>query len=451
MNLQVHLLSRIAAAALVCLLTTASLLLYRSDRQARHDARVTAETLGKQLEMQLLKWGATLSLNNPFPDLQSWQPTTFGIGDCIEFRTINDAASRRFCNGVEPAETDTPAAFESLYRVFFTAGEAVSRPVVYRDRRYGTLTVSPSPKRELAAAWADISSLMVLSALMVFSVCALVYWGVSRALAPSAHIVSGLKDMKNGNLAVRLPSFEFNEWQYIAEAVNQLASTQQQLLAERQELAVKLMSLQEEERRYLARELHDEFGQCLTGINALTLSIAQGARAQCPALVGEAYQIREISQRMLDGIRDLLRRLRPAELDEIGLKSSLETLVAGWNARSLGQTSYQLCISGDCAALPAALTVALFRLIQECLTNIAKHAEARHAGVALTVSTEAATVVVTDDGRATSVPRTFGVGLLGMRERISALHGRLEFGIAMPHGLIVEIWLPFQPDSGSQT
>lgn len=445
MNLQVHLLNRIAATGLACLLATAGLLLYRSDHQARHDARVAAEAMREQLELQLLKWGATLGLRDPFPDLQAWQPNTLGVGDCIVFGAREAPAPHRFCNGLEPETTATPPAFDRLYRVFFTAGEPVTRPVTYRKRQYGTVTIIPSAKRELAAAWDDVSSLTKLAALMVFSVCALVYWSVSRAMAPSASIVAGLDAMRRGDLTVRLPSFALNEWRSIAGAVNQLAATQQQLLAERQELAVKLMNLQEEERRYLARELHDEFGQCLTGINALTASIAHGARDRCPDLVDEAQRIGDISQRLLDGIRGLLHRLRPAELDEAGLQSSLESLVAGWNRQS--RTRHDLCIDGDCSTLPEALTVALFRLVQECLTNIAKHADARHARIALTVGPDAASVIVTDDGLATRVPQPFGIGLLGMRERVSALHGRMSLSVAEPHGLIVTIRLPLDPDS----
>jgi len=449
MRLQVHLLNRIAATGLACWLATAGLLLYRSDHQARHDARATAEAMRQQLELQLIKWGATLGLRDPFPDLQSWQPNTLGIGDCVVFGATEAAAPRQFCNGLEPETTATPPAFAWLYRTLFSAGQPVALPVSYRNRRYGTVTVIPSAQRELVAAWADVSSLTTLAALMVFSVCALVYWSVSRALAPSARIVAGLEAMRNGNLAVRLPAFELNEWRSIAGAVNQLAAVQQQLLEERQALAVKLMNLQEEERRDLARELHDEFGQCLTGINALTASITQGARDRCPDLVDEAQRIGDITQRLLAGIRGLLRRLRPAELDEVGLQSSLESLAADWNRQ--GRTRYDLSIDGDCSTLPDAVTVALFRVVQECLTNIAKHAEARHARIALTVGMETAILIVADDGLATRVPQPFGIGLLGMRERVSALHGRMALRIAEPHGLIVTIQLPLEPESTSAT
>jgi len=285
-----------------------------------------------------------------------------------------------------------------------------------------------------------------LAAMTVLAVCLLVYLSISRALRPAGIIVAGLESMENGNLAYRLPPFELIEWQRTAKAINQLAASQQQLLAERQKLAVKLINLQEEERRYLARELHDEFGQCLAAINAVAASIAQTAEQLCPALVGEADHISRITQHMMASVRELLRRLRPAELDELGLAAGLNSLVSGWNMRSGGKIHYQLSIIGDCAVLPEPVTVTLFRITQECLTNIAKHSMATNAKVTLAITTNAVALTVEDDGIATGLPfaEASGIGLLGIRERVTALNGQLTLAIAQPHGLIVEAWLPIR-------
>ena len=441
MKLQTHLISRIATAGLLCLIIASGLLLYRSDRQARTDAQTTLDNAGHELELQLLKWGATLRLDNPFPDFFIWQHQPLGKGDCLAFVT-EAGVSRRYCNGEEPLAAVVPSAFAALYRAFFNPDKPLSKPIVYHKRQYGVLTISPSATRQLGEAWAETSSLTGFAALLVGAVCMLVFGSVSRALAPSRVIVAGLEDMERGYLGHRLPHFEWAEWRMIANAINHLAATQQQLLAERQMLAVRLMSLQEDERRDLAREIHDEFGQCLAGVGALTLLIEQGVRERCPALVVEARQIREISQRMLDHMRGLLNRLRPAELDELGLEPSLRSLVSDWNAHHRGFARCRLTVDGDCSAIPELHNVALYRAVQESLTNVTRHAKASEATVALKVSAGDVWLTVWDDGLATAVPERFGVGLLGMRERIGALRGRLELRTAHPHGLIVDIRLP---------
>ena len=304
--------------------------------------------------------------------------------------------------------------------------------------------MTPSAELEIADAWDKTLSLMALSTVTVSAICLLVYLSISRALKPAQTIVAGLEHLESGHLDFRLPPFELDEWHRIASAINQLATSQQQLLEERQKLAVKLIDLQEQERRYLARELHDEFGQCLAAINAVASSIKQTATLQCPDLMAEADHIGRITAHMLDGVRDLLGRLRPAEFDELGLAASLNSLVAGWNGRSSGKTRYHLSITGDCSPLPETLAVALFRITQECLTNIAKHAKASSVGISLTIDNEAAVLNIQDDGVARQLPfaGVAGIGLLGIRERVTALHGQLRLAIAEPHGLIVEARLP---------
>jgi signal transduction histidine kinase len=443
MNLQLHLLSRIAAVALACLLVIASYALYQSHRQAEQATRQMAESLGKQLESQLMLTNAGIGQINPFPDFELWKQTGGLTGVCVAYAAADNAVSRSLCIGTKPSKADWPACFEKAYRRIFDPGLKSVRPITSHGAVYGSLTVTPSTELEIADAWNKTRSLMMLSTVTVSAVCLMVYLSISRALRPAKTIVAGLEDMETGSTG-RLPVFELNEWRRIGLAINRLVDSQQQLLEERQKLAVKLINLQEEERRYLARELHDEFGQCLAAINAVASSIKHTAAQQCPDLVDEAEHISRITAHMLDSVRNLLGQLRPAEFDELGLPASLNSLVAGWNGRSGGKPRYQLSISGDCASLSEAQAVALFRIAQECLTNIAKHAAASSVSINLTINQEAAVLTIEDDGIAAELPfaNTGGIGLLGIRERVNALHGRLNLAIAAPRGLIVEAWLP---------
>jgi two-component system sensor histidine kinase UhpB len=447
MNLQLHLLSRITVVALMCLFTTAAYVLYHSDRQAGQVTQATAESLGRQLEFQLLSINAGFGRAHQFPDFELWKQTSNMPGICIRFVSTGSAVQHSLCNGAKQTSLIPPEIFVTIYRRFLNPGFEITRPIAFNGRVYGSLTVTPNAEMAIAQAWDNIRSLLRLSAITVSAVCLLVYLSISRALRPAQIIVAGLETMEKGDLACRLPTFELIEWQRTATAINRLAATQQHLLAERQKLTMKLMNVQEEERRYLARELHDEFGQCLAAINAVAASIAQTAEQQCPALVNDAAHISRISQHMMANVRDLLRRLRPAELDELGLAAGLNSLVSGWNAA--GKIRYQLSIVGDCALLPEPLGVSLFRITQECLTNIAKHSAATNAKVMLVIANNALTLTVEDNGLTTALPCADGpgIGLPGIRERVTALNGQLALTIAEPHGLIVEARLPIRSDS----
>lgn len=262
MNLQFHLLSRIAFVALICLLTTAAYLLISIDRQSRQTTQTTAQSLAKQLEFQLLRINAGLGQTNPFPDFELWKQTGNVIGVCIRYLPADGAMARSVCNGTNLFKRNWPEYFERVYRRLFSPGFEVTQAIDFDGRVVGSLTVTPSVEMQLAQAWDNIRGLLGLSAMTILAVSLLVYLSISRALRPAGIIVAGLENMAQGNLAYRLPQFELLEWQRTGSAINQLAASQQRLLEERQKLAVKLINLQEEERRYLARELHDEFGQC---------------------------------------------------------------------------------------------------------------------------------------------------------------------------------------------
>ncbi|MGR9115612.1 MAG: histidine kinase [Gammaproteobacteria bacterium] len=444
MNLQFHMLSRIVVVALACLVVTSAFVLHRSDRQARQQTQDTAGSLSQQLELQLLRIQAGFGQARQFPDFTLWKQTGSVPGICVRFDSADRVATHSLCNGATPSDQEWPAIFEIVYRRLFSPGLKVTRPIALNNRVFGSLTVTPSAEMNIALAWNDIRDLTGLSAITVLAVCALVYLSINRALRPAGIIVEGLEQIEKGHLAYRLPTFDLLEWQRTSAAINQLAASQQRLLEDRQKLAIKLMKLQEEERRYLVRELHDEFGQCLAAITAVAASVAQTAEKKCPVLVDEAEQIGRISQHMMDSVRGLLRRLRPAELDELGLAASLNNLVSTWNAHSGGKTRFHLGIVGDSALLAGPVAITLYRIVQECLTNIAKHSAAANAQVMLATNADGVKLTVQDDGIANELPFADGpgIGLLGIRERVNALQGRLALSIAEPQGLIVNVAVP---------
>ena len=200
--------------------------------------------------------------------------------------------------------------------------------MAFNGQVHGSIVVTPSAEMGIASAWQAIRGLMGLSASTTLALCLLVYFTISRVLRPAQVIVTGLEKMEKGELSFRLPAFELDEWQRTGKAINQLAASLEQLLSERKKLALKLMNIQEEERRYLARELHDEFGQCLAAINAVAASISQTAENECPELVPEGKNISRIAHHMMESLRGLLMRLRPSDIDELGLTASLKGLVS---------------------------------------------------------------------------------------------------------------------------
>jgi signal transduction histidine kinase len=260
---------------------------------------------------------------------------------------------------------------------------------------------------------------------------------------PARNIVAGLKRLEDGDFSHRLPAYRTAEFNEISRAVNVLSARLSETTAQRVALTNRLFQVQEEERRALARDLHDEFGQCLAAVGALATVIEMESRAERPDLAQDARSIIETAKRMTGTLRGALARLRSQEVEELGLEASLAQLVAGWNVQSAPQATFHLDVKGDLAEVPRATAQNIYRIAQECLTNAARHGSPQDVRLQVERVDAAVALSVEDDGGGSpaKLSGTSGYGLLGIRERIDALGGSLSIGPA-PRGLRVAAVIP---------
>ncbi len=210
-----------------------------------------------------------------------------------------------------------------------------------------------------------------------------------------------------------------------------------------QELSAKLMLAQDEERRRLARELHDSTGQTLTAIQ-LNLSVLMHEFPLSPVSRARIEQTVELTNHAIGEVRTISHLLHPPMLDEAGLCIALRTFIEGFEERS------RITVATD---LPAAferlspeMETALFRIVQECLTNVHRHSGSKEASIRLSRENGWVMLEVADVGRGMSLgnngsSQKTGVGIRGMQERVRLLNGVMEFLDARP-GTLVRIKLP---------
>lgn len=228
------------------------------------------------------------------------------------------------------------------------------------------------------------------------------------------------------------------------------------LLRENRFLVRKSLAVQEEERRHLARELHDELGQCITAIQADAETIRDHAGYRDLLVNNSASAILDVSAHLYDVVHCMIQRARPGVLDDLGLVLAIEDLLNDHRARHPG-VEYELVTEGDSGALGEQINITLYRVAQECLTNITRHSGATQVMLHLETTSSAnqpdsagtpATVrlVVTDNGRGLQAGGAGqGLGIAGMRERVEALGGEFALSGNPGGGVTVTAIIPVQP------
>ncbi|GEM_PF-4474105 len=211
------------------------------------------------------------------------------------------------------------------------------------------------------------------------------------------------------------------------------------LSEENRRLARRCMRIQEEERRALARELHDELGQYLTAIGLEASALRH--RLHDPVASTALEEIGAIAQRALYQARRIGRRLHPPALAELGLRAAIGELVDEWR-HHLGEVRLETFIGEDLEGLGPLAKLALYRVVQEGLTNVARHARAQRVWLCLERRGSRVLLRLRDDGQVDGSPRGEGLGLVGLRERIEGLGGRLRAGPLGTGGFLLIARLP---------
>lgn len=316
----------------------------------------------------------------------------------------------------------------------------------------GSLKVIPDSSRANVDAWDDACSLLMLVFAFLTGMHWLVHWLVSRTLQPMERILEGLTEMERANFSARLPQFAVPEFARVSETFNRLATTLTSSLCENrrlehdQHVAALVRQRLEEERRSLARELHDELGQCLTAVQTIAVSISNRTLHASPEIHGSARTIASVAGRMYDSVHQMIARLReaaPAEPDEV---PALPALIEAWASRHPDINVNWDTRPNGFDVKDQDVNLAVFRIVQESLTNIARHADATQVDIMLRRNnSNLLDVMVRDNGRGLaceSVAASMGFGVLGMRERVESLCGTFFLESAPGRGVCVRAQLP---------
>ena len=290
--------------------------------------------------------------------------------------------------------------------------------------------IAVDPRDEIDEVWDSLQQLLGLCGLALLLSLLTIRWAVRRAMGLLDELLCALRQVSGGQLTARLREAGLPEARQLAAYFNHMTATLEQARGDNAQLTQALLAAQEHERTQLAQALHDDLGQYLAGIRAQLCLLRMVAEQ--PAVVTQTAHDLELNcERLQHGFRALVHNLYPVALHYMPLAEAFGLLVSQWQATQ--GIECRLRVGEHLPALPGASRTHLYRLLQEALTNVARHAGASQVRVRLQRSAKGLRLFIRDNGRGAHPPHRPGVGLHSMAERARSLGGELRI-LSRPGG-----------------
>ena len=354
----------------------------------------------------------------------------------IDIRIRSELADYPQVNEPSRSAIDAPGWFVAMV---YPGNDREIRTFIQRNGDFISLFADPAD--EIEEIWDETRNRFLATFTFLLLMQAVVFTLIRRWVKPLETIHGVLDNVEHGDFSRRIPSFSLPEFREIGDRINHLTTWLGASKSENERLTRKSITVQEQERRHLAQELHDSLGQAVSAIKAIAVSIEDRAMEKDRTTADSAKNIEEIADSAYKSVRKLMTSLRPQVLDELGLTEALNHMVDEWNVHH-EDTFCRLNIEGDYASLHEEQQINLYRIIQEALTNISKYAHAENVSVTLS-GNEIITLLIMDDGVGFAMNEiTQSMGLTGIRDRVTLLRGTLEIASRPGKGVSIQIEFP---------
>lgn len=310
--------------------------------------------------------------------------------------------------------------------------------------------VRSSPSDEISEVWRETRIILISIIILFMIAIVIVFITLGKGLAPIETIIHGLDEIQQGNYKKRLPEFSTPELTRISRRFNGMAEKLATTEEDNRILTEQSLNIQEQERRNLAHELHDHLGQSITAIKAVAASISMHDADQ--SIKDSINAILDISNTMYDSARSMIRRLRPLVLDELGLIKTLQDMIDDWNSHH-EELFCHFTFQGEFDDINEKAKITIYRIVQESLTNVVKHAHAQNVYVNLHIKESGAgnsvSLEIHDDGKGFDPEmKMSGLGIRGMKERVHSLGG--VFKITCNKGTQIDLTIPLKDAAGEE-
>ena len=364
--------------------------------------------------------GALQASANPQATLDAFVQS-LGASGTVRFRRRGTGPD------VHPPEVQTPPGTVPgwFVRLLAIPEFTAAFPVTIEGKQVGDILYAPDMSADIYEKWVGFLAIVCSGITLMLLTGLVAHFTARSVLRPLQNLGDGLTRMRTGDFEQQIPPAGPPEIRNSAQEANELARTLNRLSQDNRNLLRRIVSLQDDERQDMARELHDELGPLLFGIRANTVALLESIPSGEAELNSAAEGILRSVETLQQTNHRILDRLRPLYIQELGLERSIQTLLQNAKAQAadLKVTSQIDTKLNDVDGL---LSQTIYRVIQEAVTNVLRHAKASTMHVAARIRDREVIVEVSDDGVGFPADRKFGRGLTGMLERARALSGTLE-------------------------
>jgi two-component system sensor histidine kinase UhpB len=357
--------------------------------------------------------------------------------DVIRFQLAGASPPSRSAGG---GSGRVPAWFVHLLALPQTARHT---PIMIQGQRIGDLVFEPDMAADIYEKWIGFLAVVASSVALTLVTLVITYLTVDAAVRPLRDLGTGLARLRDGNYDDKIACSGPPEIRESCYAANELADTLMHLDRENRNLLRKMVSIQDDERRDIARELHDELGPLLFAIRANVVAMVDAGATGQDKFDSPPQKVLQSVEALQSTNRRILDRLRPMHIEELGLQSSIQKLLRGVRSQVPAiEVTFEIDPALD--AVDAVVSQTVYRVLQEGITNVLRHAQASEMRLTAAVSNGQVVVEISDNGVGMPANVVVGRGLTGMRERVRALGG--TFDLSRSNGrTCVRCSLPFAP------
>ena len=319
----------------------------------------------------------------------------------------------------------TPKWIEKIMTALLTTIPSEVIQIDSRGKSLGYILINPDPAYEINEIWQQVKSGLIVILIFFIFINLVIYIVFFHTLQPINELLDGFKKLENENYKVRINKTNISELNNIGQKFNNTVRKIKETNTRVHKLSQDLINIQEQEKRQLARNLHDELGQSLTAIQAEAASIKNSQKNKTNLIAVE--NIISLSKSMMFSTRELIKKLSLGILDEVGIKIAMDDLVMSWSKRN---PNIKMKYDFDQAALKKLSKEThqhLYRIVQEALTNISKHANPLNVSVLIkSILSGKVKIQIINDGIVKKANSSKGMGLSGMRERVAQMKGQIK-------------------------